>query len=250
MKQTHIEDVLPLEHDEAMERAAVELQRLLTVVDQLTDADWESPTDCSEWTVRDMLGHLLGMWKLQADPSERSRQIGAAAQAAEQSGKLRIDELTALQVREHRHLSPTQLRQALHDTAPRGLAARENVPPEVQAAPYDPEIPGEGMWTFGYLFDVIHTRDPWLHRADICRATGRELVLSPEHDGRIVENVVAEWAAKHGQPFVLDLTGPAGGRYVAGPGGGAELSLDAIEFCRILSGRAPGTGLLATSVVF
>jgi hypothetical protein len=26
--------------------------------------------------------------------------------------------------------------------------------------------------------------------------------------------------------------------------------LDAVEFCRIVSGRAPGTGLLATGVVF
>jgi hypothetical protein len=119
----------------------------------------------------------------------------------------------------------------------------------VQAASYDPELPGEGMWTVGYLFDVIHTRDPWLHRVDICRATGRELVLFPEHDGRIVENVVAEWAGKHGQPFVLELAGPAGGRYVAGPNG-EELRLDAIEFCRILSGRAAGSGLLATPVVF
>ena len=249
MKETHIEDVLPLDHEEAMERAEVELQRLLAVVDELTDSDWARQTDCSEWTVQDMLGHLLGMWKLQADPAERARQIGAAAQAAQASGRLRIDELTGLQVRDHSRLSTTELRDALHDTAARGLAARRNLPANVQAAPYDPEIPGEGTWTVGYLFDIIHTRDPWLHRVDISRATGRELVLSPEHDGRIVENVVAEWAAKHAQPFVLDLSGPAGGRYVAGEGGEA-LRLDAIEFCRILSGRAVGTGLLATAVVF
>ena len=28
-------------------------------------------------------------------------------------------------------------------------------------------------WTFGFLFDVILTRDPWLHRTDIAAATGR-----------------------------------------------------------------------------
>jgi hypothetical protein len=84
---------------------------------------------------------------------------------------------------------------------------------------------------------------------DICRATGRTLELSPEHDGRIVENVVAEWRGKHAQPFELTLTGPAGGRYLAG-GGGEQHELDAIEFCRALSGRAPGTGLLTTAVTF
>jgi hypothetical protein len=146
-------------------------------------------------------------------------------------------------------LSTNELREALHEAAGRGLSARRDLPPQVRAAPYDPELPGEGMWTVGYLFDVIHTRDPWLHRIDICRATGRDLVLSPEHDGRLIENVVAEWAAKHRQPFVLELTGPAGGRYVAGEDG-EQLSLDAIEFCRILSGRSAGTGLLATPVVF
>ncbi len=63
----------------------------------------------------------------------------------------------------------------------------------------------------GYLLDVILTRDPWMHRVDIARATGRDLVLTPEHDGRIVADVVAEWARRHGQPFTLTLTGPAGG---------------------------------------
>jgi uncharacterized protein (TIGR03083 family) len=249
MKQTHVEDILPLEHEEAMERAEIEVHRLLAVVDELADADWTRPTDCVGWSVRDVLGHLLGMWELQADPAERARQIGAAAEAARRSGRLRIDELTALQVREHAHLSAAELRAALHEAGSRGLAARRGLPADVRATPYDPELPGEGMWTVGHLFDVIHTRDPWLHRVDICRAVGRELVLSPEHDGRIVENVVAEWAGKHGRPFVLDLTGPAGGRYVSGADG-EQLSVDAVEFCRILSGRAAGNGLLATRVVF
>ena len=249
MNGIRVEDLPPLEHAEAMHRAEAEIDRLLAMVDQLSDADWMRPTDCVEWTVRDTLGHLLGMWELQADPEERARQIRAAGQAAQRSGKLRIDELTALQVSERAHLSPAELRQALHYAAPRGLAARRNFPPEFQATPYDPAIPGEGIWTLGYLFDVIHTRDPWMHRVDICRATGAELVLSADHDGRIVEDVVAEWAGKHGQPFVAELTGPAGGRYIFGTGG-ESIQLDAIEFCRILSGRAAGTGLLSTPIIF
>jgi hypothetical protein len=51
------------------------------------------------------------------------------------------------------------------------------------------------------------------------------------------------------RPFTLELTGPAGDTFVAGTGG-EHLRPDAIEFCRILSGRAPGTGLLATPVTF
>jgi hypothetical protein len=105
--------------------------------------------------------------------------------------------MTALQVREHADLTADQLRCALHEAAPRGLAARRNLPADLRAAPYDSELPGEGMWTVGYLFDIIHTRDPWLHRVDICRATGRELELTPDHDGRLVANVAADRVARH-----------------------------------------------------
>jgi hypothetical protein len=84
---------------------------------------------------------------------------------------------------------------------------------------------------------------------DICRATGRDPVLTAGHDGRIVADVVADWAQRHGLPFTLELTGPAGGTFVAGTAG-ERLRLDAVEFCRILSGRAPGTGILATPVTF
>jgi uncharacterized protein (TIGR03083 family) len=238
-----------LEHDEAMALAEVELGRVLALVDDLGADDWGRPTDCTGWTVRDMLGHLLGMFALQADPEERTRQIKTAAELSRRSGELRLTEMTALQVREHADLGVDQLRRALHEAGLRGLAARRGLPAEVRAAPYDSELPGEGMWTVGYLFDVIHMRDPWLHRVDICRATGRELELTAGHDGRIVADVVADWAPRHRASFTLELTGPAGDTFVAGTGG-EHLRLDAIEFCRILSGRAPGTGLLATPVTF
>ena len=96
---------------------------------------------------------------------------------------------------------------------------------------------------------TILTRDPWMHRADVARATGREMVLTPEHDGRIVADAVAEWARRHGRPFRLTLTGPAGGEFVSGDGG-EVLTLDAIEFCRVLSGRVEGAGLLSQEVPF
>jgi hypothetical protein len=60
---------------------------------------------------------------------------------------------------------------------------------------------------------------------------------------------VAEWARRLGKPVTLVLAGPAGGTFVAGIGG-ERIELDAIEFCRILSGRAEGTGLLSTEVPF
>lgn len=249
MTVVHVEDIAAVEHDEAMTLADADYGRMLSLVDRLDGADWAQPTDCAGWDVKAMLGHLLGMLELQADPEERMRQIKTAAQEAERNGGLRLDALTALQVREHAQLSTDEVRAELHVAAPRGLAARRAMPAEFRATPYDPQLPGQSGWTFGYLFDIIHTRDPWLHRVDITRATGRELDLSPSHDGRIVADVVAEWARTHGQPFSLELAGPAGGSFI-GQGGGQSLTLDAVEFCRALSGRTQGTGLLDTHVVF
>jgi uncharacterized protein (TIGR03083 family) len=247
-----VASIPPLGHEEAMDLAEVELSLLLAAIDRLGAADWDRPTDCAGWDVKAMLGHLLGMLELQADGEDRARQVKAAAAEAERDGGLRLDAMTALQVREHAHLSPAELTAALHLAVPLGLAARRALPVQVRADSYDPQIPGVTGWTVGFLFDVIHTRDPWLHRTDLARATGQYPELTAQHDGRIVADVVADWARTHGQPFHLALTGPAGGDFAtAGASQDAEtLTLDAVEFCRTLSGRATGTGLLATAVVF
>lgn len=109
-------------------------------------------------------------------------------------------------------------------------------------------------WSIGYLTDVILTRDPWMHRLDLARATGRDLVLTADHDGVIVADVVAEWARRHARPHRLVLTGPAGGTWSSGTGK-EEIVMDAADFCRVVSGR-PGSdngnpvGLLTTQVPF
>jgi hypothetical protein len=112
----------------------------------------------------------------------------------------------------------------------------------------DPPFETE-RWKFGYLVDTIFTRDTWMHRLDICRATGRDMVLTASHDGRLVADVVADWARRHGKPFVLTLTGPAGGTWQAGDATEA-LELDALDFCWTLAARTPGSGLLTTPVPF
>jgi uncharacterized protein (TIGR03083 family) len=244
-----VETIAPLGHDEAMGLATAEYDRLLAVVDELRDDDWSRPTDCVEWDVKSMLGHILGALELQADPDERTRQLTAAAAAAAETGGLRLDAMTALQVREHAGLTPDELRDALHEAAPRGLAARRATTQAMRDTPYDPQLPGESGWTMGYLNDVVLTRDPWIHRVDICRATGRQPELSAGHDGCIVADVVADWARRHGEQFTLTLSGPAGGAYIAGDGGD-DLHLDAVDFCRTLSGRERASGLLATRITF
>lgn len=239
----------PLDHDDAMHIAAVEYDRLLDVVDSLQPDDYDRPTECVGWNVRAILGHVLGMLELNADPAEQHRQRVAAGEIAARSGGPWIDALTGLQVREHAHLSRADLTEALHRSAPAALAARRAATPEQRAQSVPAVMSGETDWTLGYLLDVIHTRDPWMHRVDISRATGARLALTAEHDGRIVADVVGDWAGRHAQPYRLVLTGPAGGTFRAGENA-PERRMDAVEFCRILSGRAYADGLLTTAVPF
>ena len=100
-----------------------------------------------------------------------------------------------------------------------------------------------GRQPLRYLFDIGFTRDVWAHRIDIAVATDTEFVQDAAHDGRIVADYVAEWAGTHGRPFVLELTGPAGGTYSAGTGG-EQVSIDVLQFVRTLAGRLPGDGVL------
>jgi len=196
-----------------------------------------------------MVTHLLGFMKANADHAETDRQLGIAGREAQEQGIHWLDAQTALHVREHADLSPAEAAAAIREWAPRAVAGRTATPAEVLAATFSTGLPGESDWTYAYLLDVMFTRDVWMHRVDLCRATGQAPVLTSDHDGRIVADVVADWARRHGRPFTLRLDGPAGGAFTAGQDG-PEIRIDAVEFCRILSGRGAGDGLLATFVPF
>src|SRR5579884_2067584 len=56
-----IEQIPPLEHEEAMQLAQTELRRLIELIDRLTPEDFTRPTDCTGGDVAAVVGHLLGM---------------------------------------------------------------------------------------------------------------------------------------------------------------------------------------------
>jgi hypothetical protein len=86
------------------------------------------------------------------------------------------------------------------------------------------------------------TRDVWMHRIDIAVAIDATPDLDEAHDGRIVADLVAEWADTHGEPFVLELTDLAT-TYRSGVDG-EQVAISTADFARILSGRASGDGVL------
>jgi uncharacterized protein (TIGR03083 family) len=236
-----------LDAEAAARLAGTEYQRFADLLRSLTREDWARPTECPAWDVRAMAGHVLGMARMVTSVPAFVRQNAGAARAG--GG---IDALTALQVREQRGLSCAELVEQVAVMGPAAVRGRRRLSRVLSRLPLpEKQVVGDARewWSFGYLFDVVLTRDTWMHRVDICRATGRDLVLTPEHDGVLVSGVVAEWAQRHGAAYRLRLAGPAGGVWSAGEGG-PELALDAAEFCRILSGRAEGAGLLAQQVPF
>ncbi len=228
--------------------AVNEYGRFGTLLAGLDAQDWTRPTECAGWDVRAMAGHALGMAEMAASIREGRRQ----QRAATQRGGVFIDALTALQVEERAVLTPRQVTERFQVVGPRAARARRRTPAFIRRRkmPVEQSVGGQlETWTLGYLIDTILTRDPWMHRIDISRAVGRPITLTAEHDGVLVGDVVTEWAARHHTPCHLDLTGPIGGSWTFGDGG-PHLEMDAIEFCRTVSGREPGTGLLATQVPF
>ena len=237
-----------LDRATALQLAATEYQRYVDLLRSLDRDDWSRPTDCPAWNVRAMAAHNLGMAEMAASLPEMVRQFAAAWRRAE----VGVDAMTAHQVEARRTLTPAEIAERYARVLPRAVRGRRRrsavvgrlTMPEKQA------MNGvEESWTFGYLFETILTRDTWMHRVDTAHATGRALVLTAEHDGVLMADLVAEWAGRHGAPYELHLTGPAGGRWSSGTGG-EELTLDAVLFARTISGRAPSGGLLAVQVPF
>lgn len=252
LTETPVDRIPPVTRREASAIAVVENERTVQLIASLQAADWANPTDCTAWDVRALSAHVLGGMEAFASVPQFVHQMRAGSKAAGHGPF--IDGMTAVQVRERADLDVAQLVERLTAVAPRAARARGRVPRLFRRLPMKQEVAGAvETWTMGYLLDVILTRDTWMHRIDIARATGRDLVLTPDHDGRIVSDVVAEWARRHGRPFTLCLEGAAGGTFTKAGAAGLfadPIALDAVEFCRILSGRATGEGLLTQEVPF
>jgi uncharacterized protein (TIGR03083 family) len=242
-------DQIPaVDHAEAMRLTATENTRLLAQLRGLDDEQWRAATDCTGWTVRDVVVHLIASAQAQANPVEFARQVLSGHRlTARIGGRHWVDGLNEAQLRARTGWTPRLLPDLWERHSAAALEARRRMPAPVRALPVLPIGTGLGVhigWQpLGYLFDLGFTRDAWMHRIDVARAADVPPELTPDHDGRIVADILAEWSRRHGRPYTLTLTGPAGGEFRAGDGGPAQ-TVDAVEFARILSGRAEGPGIL------
>ena len=231
---------------EAIVQGEAEYAALLAMLRTLTSADWSRGTDCPAWTVRDIVAHVTGA----AEEAVRRRVQLRHLLVAQTRDRQRptADSLSAQQVADREGHAPDQLvseLQKLAQAAPRG---RAGTPGFLRRRPMPADagcLPGD---TIGYLVDTIYNRDLWMHRIDIARATGCHLVPSdaePAIVGQVARDLSRAWA---GTPFNLTLTGRVRGSWRIGEGHGgggdadtAEVTVNAVALCRLLSGRSDET---------
>jgi uncharacterized protein (TIGR03083 family) len=194
--------------------------------------------------VHAVAAHVIGSAAAQSARREFARQVWAGRPLrAEIGAAYWWDGMNEVQVRDREARSPDALRAEWRTMSGRALRARTRLPRAIARLRLLDLPAPVGRQPLSYLFDMGFTRDVWMHRIDIERALGRQPDFDRDHDGRIVADIVAEWAAAHGEPFELVLSGPAGGTFASGAVG-EHVETDIAEFCRCLTGRATADGVL------
>jgi len=222
--------------DEAHDLLRTELDRLLLLAEKLGPDDWDKPTACTEWNVRDILAHQAGGYAGGTGYKAMLSQFKKP-----KPGQLPEDATNELQLLQRKDKSLAELIEELHQAGP--VAAKKWAYQfriiKLITLPH----PDAGKMSMRHLMWVIHSRDTWMHRLDICRATGHEFEQTTEHDGRIAELImldVADTLARkfNGPTLVFDLTGIAGGTWKIGDGEpAATIRMDVLEFNIFASGR-------------
>ena len=229
---------------EAKVLAEEEFRRFADLVGSLSPEEWTTPTDCTGWDVRKMVLHVLGSGHAQASFRVFVHQLRRGMPLNKEIDSHHwVDGMNELQIRERSHLSKDEVVAQVAAVGPKAVKGRWRTPPPARYVPL-PFGPPIGWVPLKYLLDVGFTRDVWAHRIDAHAAIDRPMQLTADHDGRLVADIVAEWAGIHGQPFELILDGAAGGKFIQGVGG-ERVEINAVDFIRTLSGRLPGVGVLS-----
>jgi uncharacterized protein (TIGR03083 family) len=232
-----VTDVAYTNADEAHELLSTELERFLLLLNKLDPEDWNKPTACSEWNVRDILAHQAGGYASGTSYKEMIRQVSNRPAP----GQLIEDAINAFQLKERADKTPEELIAELRQVGP--IGAKKWAYYFRFAKLFSLPHPVAGKLSIRHLMWVIHSRDTWMHRLDICRATGHDFEQTSEHDGRIAELVmldVANVLARkfEGPALMFELTGTAGGSWKIGNGElAATIRMDVLDFNIFASGR-------------
>lgn len=237
----HILDAMNVPYvteDEAHFLLCTELERIVALAKTLEGDDWNKPTACTAWNVRDMLAHQAGSYASGTGYKEMMHQYLSLPK----TGQLPEDSINETQLFDRKGKSPAELITELESAGPVAAQkwAYQFTLMKLVTIPHRTA----GSLNIGHLMMVVHSRDTWMHRLDICRATERKFEQTAEHDGRIAALVMLDVAKrllkktdKHS--IVFDLVGTAGGRWKIGNDeASATIKMDVLDLNIYASGRS------------
>lgn len=233
----NVADIEPIGKAEGGRLLATAYERLLALL--RTVDDWSGSTDCTAWSVRDVVGHLIGNAEFFSSvPRMASWQVRGMVIARRKGYGATFDGVNDLQIARHAALSDAEAMTELERMIPVVLRRRSRLPGVLRATPVP--VPGMGWRPLAFLYDVVMTRDVVMHSFDIAHRRGIDVAV----DGRVVEDVVREWA-RRAVPCTLVLDGVT---YEHGSGG-PTLTYGTTDFLRRTAGRAPADDVLASGFV-
>lgn len=144
-------------------------QSIYELCSGLTQDEWQLPTDCPGWTVKDQLSHIVGTeWMLAGKPPPDHR-VDPAPHV-----KNAIGEFNEVHVDYRRNVAPGEVLEEFRSLAAERIDSLRAMAPE--------EFSRQSMTPIGpdtYLeFLRIRAFDCWVHEQDIRRAVGRPGNLS------------------------------------------------------------------------
>lgn len=189
---TSAEDIPDITKSEAREMSLIEVERVVALLERLGGNDMQQPTDCSEWTVHDIAAHLSGACRGWSDRKHFIRQYVFNPYSLK--GEDKIDGINRCEVTDRADWSPDQLIEEMREYGPKAVNNRQRVPDVIRNIKVP--LPPLGKVQIRYLLDIIYPRDQWMHRADICRATGKQMVFTEGYDERVTDLVMLDIAQR------------------------------------------------------
>lgn len=243
------EAITPVSTAEAAQIAFAEVNHVLKLLEQLDGDDWNQPTDCTEWNVQDMTAHLAGACAGWASFKQFRRQTILNPYMRKMD--VPIDAINRRQLEDRASKTPQALIDEFREVGPKAVRTRKNLPKLLRKIRMA-KSPMPGKMSVAYLADVVYPRDQWIHRMDICRATGKTLTTTPEHDGRLLDLVMLDIAESLAGilAITVNVTGALTASYRFGTGEPqAELDIDYLALNRRASMRITAEEALQSVVI-
>lgn len=185
---------------DAADLFGLERSRLLTLLSELSPADWEAPTPCPGWNVQGLCSHLLGddlAWLAR----HRDDHHGTPSPALDEHGFVRwLDVLQNEWVHAARRLSRQLIMDLLSWTLPHIVETLAGQEPSAITASVSWAGPGPvPVW----LDQLRELSERWIHRQQLLQALGRPTDLRADIAGPVLDGL--RWA----YPYRL-ATAPAG----------------------------------------